>query len=193
MVAASSCVSHFQWRHLACATEINSNQLHNSFMMVPLESISLHLHFAHLPGDCPMSMNIYYYHHYHVETKCLKSESISIHTISNVANVHIFLTFTDNSLTFESNEKRGTVLAPGIFIECDRPELVTLLVATARRSVGIVRQVSRILKRIIFISSAVNLIVLNTFIHLIKIIFQILLNERNNKCVYHATICPSSN
>ena len=79
-----------------------------------------------------------------------------------VANVPIFLTFTDDSLPFEADEKRGTVLTPGIFIECDRPELVTLLVATARGSVCIVRQVNRILKRIIFSNSAVNSIVINT-------------------------------
>ena len=29
-----------------CATEINSIQLHDSFVMVPLESISLHLHYV---------------------------------------------------------------------------------------------------------------------------------------------------
>ena len=36
-----------------CATEINSIQLHDSFVMVPLENISLNLHYIHKSGFKP--------------------------------------------------------------------------------------------------------------------------------------------
>ena len=74
-----------------CATEINSNQLHDPFVMAPLESVSLHyitLHYITLHHITSHHITSRHIISHHIASHHITSHHITLHNIINYITLH---------------------------------------------------------------------------------------------------------